>query len=78
MKDQLTLKAERDRAKLTKARSVQRIVGEPTEIFSGSNSIGMWNHINEAKTIDELRMALYVVTCRCQELESEVRRLSNS
>lgn len=51
--------------------------GKPTALFSGNESVGMWRHINEAKTFDNLRMALYVVTCRCQDLESEVRRLAN-
>jgi len=41
-------------------------------IFSGDASGKMWEEINGAKTIAELRMALYVVCCRIQELESRV------
>ena len=32
----------------------------------------MWAEINGAKNIDDLRMALYVVCCRIQDLESRV------
>ena len=43
-------------------------------IFSGDSSAKMWDEINNAKTIAELRMALYVVCCRIQELEEKVER----
>ena len=42
-------------------------------IFSGPNSVEMWNEINNAKTCTDLRVALYTVCCRIQELESLVR-----
>jgi hypothetical protein len=44
-----------------------------TEIFSGDGSVDMWNEINKAKTCTDLRLALYTVCCRIQELESLVR-----
>ncbi len=43
-------------------------------IFSGDASRKMWAEINGAKNIDDLRMALYVVCCRLQELEEKVER----
>lgn len=43
-------------------------------IFSGKNSVDMWNAINSAKTIEDLRGALYIVGCRCQELEAIIDR----
>lgn len=42
-------------------------------IFSGPYSREMWDEINNAKTVKDLRGALYTVCCRLQELESEVR-----
>ena len=47
-------------------------------IFSGEGSRDMWRTINGANTMQELRSALYIVACRCQELESEVERLSDT
>ena len=44
-----------------------------TEIFSGDGSVDLWNEINKAKTCTDLRLALYTVCCRIQELESLVR-----
>ena len=44
-----------------------------TEIFSGDGRIDLWNEINNAKTCTDLRVALYTVCCRIQELESLVR-----
>lgn len=41
-------------------------------IFSGSYSSGMWDNINSAKTVADLRLALYTVCCRIQELEERV------
>lgn len=45
---------------------------KPMEIFSGPQSQGLWDAINNAKNVDDLRMALYTVVCRIQELESKV------
>ena len=45
-------------------------VDKPIRIFSGNYSADMWETINEAKSINELREALYVVCCRIQELEA--------
>jgi len=44
----------------------------PEKIFSGDYSRDMWDEINGAKTIAQLRLALYVVCCRLQELESKI------
>ena len=41
------------------------------KIMSGEYSEDMWKEINEAKTITQLREALYFVCCRLQELESK-------
>lgn len=41
-------------------------------IFSGDYSRDMWESINSAKTVAELRSALYFVCCRLQELESRL------
>ena len=38
-------------------------------IFSGDYSKDMWNAINNADTVEELKDALYFVCCRLQELE---------
>lgn len=48
---------------------------KPKPIFSGDNSRKMWDEINSARTIADLRAALYSLGCRCQELEAEVRKL---
>ena len=45
-------------------------------IFSGDTSVDMWDEINSAKNVKELRIALYTVCCRMQELESKVESLS--
>jgi hypothetical protein len=42
------------------------------KIFSGDYSKDMWDEINNAKTIADLREALYFVCCRLQELESDI------
>ena len=42
------------------------------KIFSGDSSRDMWKEINEAKTIEDLREALYSVCCKLQELESKL------
>lgn len=44
------------------------------DIFSGDYSVKMWNEINAASDVSELRMALYFVCCRLQEFESAVHR----
>jgi len=46
----------------------------PKEIFSGEYSKPMWDDINNAKTIKDLRLALYFVCCRLQELECKLER----
>jgi hypothetical protein len=43
-------------------------------IFSGPLSRPMWDEINGAKTVGQLKWALYSVCCRLQEFESFVRR----
>jgi hypothetical protein len=43
-------------------------------IFSGLYSQDMWEAINEAKTKEDLRHALYFVCCRIQELESKLSK----
>jgi hypothetical protein len=47
--------------------------GRRKRIFSGDESIPLWENINNAKTITELRHALYHLCCKCQELETIVR-----
>jgi hypothetical protein len=47
---------------------------EPEGIFSGNYSQGMWDDINNAQTVADLRSALYFVCCRIQELEAKVNR----
>lgn len=47
---------------------------KPYRIFSGDKSSDMWDHINKAKNISELRMALYVVCCRLQEFELKLEK----
>ena len=42
-------------------------------IFSGDYSREMWGDINSARTVRDLRHALYFVCCRLQELESRLR-----
>lgn len=43
-------------------------------IFSGASSGPMWDEINNAKTVKQLRQALYLVCCKIQELEAEFRK----
>jgi len=45
------------------------------KIFSGNYSKPMWKEINQAKTIEDLQMALYTVCCRLQELEARCEKL---
>ena len=49
------------------------IRSSPLKIFSGEYSRTMWEKINSAKTIADLRLALYTVCCRLQELEGRVK-----
>lgn len=44
----------------------------PKRIFSGDYSKDMWDEINKAKTVTDLRRALYFVCCRLQELEAKL------
>ena len=48
------------------------------KIFHGDDSVEMWNEINNAKTIAQLKSALYSVGCKCQELESVVESLEKA
>ncbi|HJW82408.1 MAG TPA: hypothetical protein VJ396_09210 [Acidiferrobacterales bacterium] len=41
-------------------------------IFSGKRSGPVWDAINKAKTVSDLREALYFVGCKLQELETKV------
>ena len=41
-------------------------------LFSGNYSEELWNKVNNARTVKKLRLALYAVTCKCQELETVV------
>lgn len=45
----------------------------PSRIFEGDYSAPMWAAINSAETVEDLRSALYLVCCRLQELESQLR-----
>ena len=47
-------------------------VRNKSKIFSGDGSRDMWNDINAAETVDELKDALYFVCCRLQDLESKL------
>jgi len=44
-------------------------------IFSGRKSVDMWQEINSARTIRDLRSALYTVCCQLQELESRIEKI---
>ena len=43
-----------------------------TEIFSGPQSEKMWQDINCAQTIADLRDALYYVCCKLEEFETHI------
>ena len=43
---------------------------KPERIMSGPYSEEMWDEINSARTVEDLRYALYFVCCRLQQLES--------
>lgn len=51
-----------------------RNTSKDVPIFYGDYSRDMWDAINDAKTKDDLRSALYFVCCRIQELEGRMRR----
>ncbi|MBU0615937.1 MAG: hypothetical protein KJ601_07645, partial [Nanoarchaeota archaeon] len=42
------------------------------KLFSGETSQKMWEDINKARSIDDLKWALYEVCCRMQELEDKL------
>jgi hypothetical protein len=44
-------------------------------IFYGDESREMWDQINVAKTIPQLRESLFTVCCRLQEFEDKVEEL---
>ena len=48
------------------------------KIFSGDASIKMWDEINNAKTIDDIKDALYSMACKMQELEAVVNGLKDT
>ena len=48
------------------------LIEKKSKLFSGENSVVMWEMINEAKTVEDLREALYFVCCRLQDLESKL------
>jgi hypothetical protein len=41
-------------------------------IFSGKESKKMWDEINHAKTVEDLKEAVYDICCHLQELESRL------
>ena len=41
-------------------------------IFSGSGSVQLWEAINDAKTVEDLRQVVYLMGCYLQRLESKV------
>ena len=43
-------------------------------IFRDESSEQMWSDINNAKTVNQLRDALYYVCCKLQELEHRLER----
>lgn len=46
----------------------------PARIFSGEASRGMWKDINNAKTIHDLKWALYGIGCKLQEFEIRLEK----
>jgi len=49
------------------------------EIVSGENSRDFWhdiNSINALSTGDDIRVVLYHIGCKMQELESEIEKLT--
>jgi len=43
-------------------------------IFSGNTSVEMWSEINSARTVKDLRRALYSVGCKLQEFEERMSK----
>ena len=43
------------------------------KIFSDDYSQDMWDKINNAKTKEDLKEALYFICCRIQELEEKMK-----
>jgi hypothetical protein len=41
-------------------------------IFSGPRSVKMWDEINNARTLGQLRDALYTICCHLQEFEGRL------
>jgi hypothetical protein len=41
-------------------------------LFSGEASQKMWDGINKAQTVEDVKWALYEVCCRMQELEGKI------
>jgi hypothetical protein len=50
----------------------------PAMIFSGDESLELWDGINATKNKRKTWEALYSLGCHCQELESVVRGLERS
>ena len=42
------------------------------EIFGGEHSRKMWEEINNAETIEDVKDAMYTICCRLQEFEAMV------
>lgn len=42
------------------------------KIFSGPDSAKMWDELNNAKTIGQLKDALFTVLCKLQHLEHQI------
>ena len=47
---------------------IKKIKGD--RIFSGDYSRNMWEQINNAKTFSDVRLTMYTICCRLQELET--------
>lgn len=66
-----------------KAKKIAALTESPPDaelecIFSGDYSGDMWDEINSARTVRDLRNALYFVCCRLQEFESRVDTLRSN
>jgi hypothetical protein len=42
------------------------------KIFSGNESKDFWDAINNAKSIADLKIAMYITGCKLQELEDKI------
>lgn len=67
----------REAMKAKKKRSPNRVASDDglERIFSGDYSGAMWDEINSARTVRDLRNALYFVCCRLQELEHRIEKM---